>query len=218
MSSLLTSLIQAGARFQQALEQGKASTGTATDAANSAGETTETVRNDTANGDRFTRTGQDMPDPSRQKVQQLALSDYKQTLGQDIAFVRETLRHKLAEYRQNPGTDISVTRNRNGRLALAGRMDDSARQQIEKDLNNNRNFVDAFRRLSASEPTLHFVDNAVRLSKAYGVSNTLLESLVSENQQFNGLQDLVHRYQSLRRNAGISDSSESGGYAFSLRA
>jgi len=214
MSSLLTSLIQAGNRFQQALERRNAGTGTET--ASSAGETSAPARNDTANSDRFTRTSQDMSDPFRQKLQRLTLSDYKQTLGKDIAFVRETLRHKLAEYNQHPATTVSVTRNRDGRLAVDGRLDDGIRQQIENDLNNNRNFVDAFRRLSASEPTLHFVDNAVRLSKAYGVSNTLLETLVSSDQQFNGLQDLVHRYQTLRQNASTGTGTEPGSYAISL--
>lgn len=43
------------------------------------------------------------------------------------------------------------------------------------------------------------MDNALKLNKAYGVNNSLLDTLVSDNQQFNGLQDLAHRYDSLRR-------------------
>jgi hypothetical protein len=87
------------------------------------------------------------------------------------------------------------------------------------DLNNNRGFREAFSRLSVTEPTLHFMDNALKLNQAYGVNNSLLDSLLSDNQQFNGLQDVIHRYDSLKRNAnsGQPDFGNSAQrYAFNL--
>ncbi|MEP5981384.1 MAG: hypothetical protein ABJ273_09205, partial [Marinobacter alexandrii] len=102
-----------------------------------------------------------------------------------------------------------------------GGIPEQAKASIENDLNVNKNFKDAFGRLSINEPTLGFMDNALKLNQAYGVNNPLLDTLVSENQQFNGLQDLVHRYDSLRRSAGseqfgVADNNRN--YAFNLNA
>jgi len=62
------------------------------------------------------------------------------------------------------------------------------------------------------------MDNALKLNQAYGVNNSLLDSLLSENQQFNGLQDVIHRYDSLRRTATPAEAGISAHqrYAFSL--
>ncbi|MBI44408.1 hypothetical protein [Marinobacter lutaoensis] len=219
MSSLLTSLIRAGTQFQQALEKRSTRTDTPADTRQATADAAVETDPASAGDDRFTPTGAGAPDPFRQKVQRLALADYKQTLGKDVAFVRDTLRHKLAEYNVHPATALSVTRQAGGELAVEGKLPDSTRRQIETDLNHNQGFREAITRLSASEPTLHFVDTAVKLSQAYGVGNTLLETLVSEDQQFNGLQDLVHRYQTLRRNVESTTGSASdtaSRYAFSL--
>ena len=153
------------------------------------------------------------------KSQKLPLSDYKQTVGQDLAFIRETLRHKLAEYSLNPATAISVNKNDSGKIEVGGNLAEETRTRIESDLNVNKNFTDAFSRLSVNEPTLHFMDNALKLSQAYGVNNSLLDTLISENQQFNGLQDLVHRYDTLRRSAPTDPfeaAANRGAYAFNL--
>lgn len=151
----------------------------------------------------------------------LAIGEYKSSVGQDASFVKETLRHKIAEYSIHPGTRMSVTRADDGALQLQAAIPAQKREQIEQDLNNNKSFKDAFSRLSTNEPTLAFVDSAMKLNQAYGVSNSLLDSLVSENQQFNGLGDLVHRYDNIRRTIG-SEQLEAAGtqkaYAFSLNA
>ena len=102
-------------------------------------------------------------------------------------------------------------------------MPEQPRQRIEQDLNNSRDFRDALKRLSVNEPTLAFVDTALKLNHAYGTSNTVLDTLVSDNQQFNGLQDLVHRYDSIRKSfAGNDDgmkvSQTARDYAFRLNA
>jgi len=99
-------------------------------------------------------------------------------------------------------------------------MPDEIKNKLAQDLNNNKGFQEAFSRLSVTEPTLSFMDNALKLNQAYGVSNSLLDSMVSENQQFNGLQDLVTRYDNLKRNAGEQpiQAANSQRYAFNLNA
>ncbi|SRR5680860_541380 len=215
--SLLTSLIQASTRFQQTLEKRPAA-GAEEQRAKGAG-SAETVPPTSPGDDRFTRSEDSLSDMGRLKSQKLPLADYKQTVGQDLAFIRETLRHKLAEYSLNPATAISVNKNDSGKIEVGGKLAEETRTRIENDLNVNKNFTDAFSRLSVNEPTLHFMDNAVKLSQAYGVNNSLLDTLISENQQFNGLQDLVHRYDTLRRSAPtdqIEAVANRGAYAFNL--
>lgn len=152
-----------------------------------------------ATDDRFTLSERASFDTGRPKSTRLQMAEYKQTVGQDLAYMRETLRHKLAEYKLNPATSVEVSKNDEGKISVGGGIPEESRSRIEQDLNNSKPFREAFSRLSASEPTLHFVDNALKLNKAYGVNNSLLDTLVSDNQQFNGLQDLAHRYDSLRR-------------------
>lgn len=209
--SLLTSLARASASFLQA-------SGERSQATPPARETAATKASEPANGKRegdVTLNGGDLP----KAWSRLAVKQYKTDVGQDSAFVKETLRHKLAEYSLNPGTRLGLEKSGDGKLSLNARLPENTRAQIEQDLNNNKPFREAFSRLSVNEPTLAFVDTAVKLNRAYGVSNPLLDTLVSENQQFNGLQDLVHRYDSLRRTVGSEQIEAAGnqrGYAFSF--
>jgi hypothetical protein len=169
------------------------------------------------NDDRYTWSRDAMSAPAQSRGPRLEMTEYKQSIGQDLAFVRETLRHKLAEYAQHPATPLNVSKGANG-IEVEGRVPDKVRAQIQQDLSNNKHFSEAFRRLSHTEPTLEFMDTAMKLNKAYGVSNPLLDTLVSENEQFNGLQDLAHRYDSLRRNVDASAQPAPKAYAFSLNA
>lgn len=152
---------------------------------------------------------------------QLKIQHYKSDVGQDHAVVKETLRHKLAEYELNPATRMGVEKDFSGRITLNARMPDAIRTRIEQDLNNNQQFKSAFYRLSVNEPALEFVDNVMKLNHAYGVKNPLLDSITSENEQFNGLQDLVHRYDTLRRTVSAEQLEAAGAskpYAFSYNA
>lgn len=215
--SLLTSLIKASTQFQSALE--KRPTATAEQTAGKAAETRAAEQPSSPTDDRFTRTTPQNPDLAALKSRKLAVTDYKQSVGQDLAFVRETLRHKLAEYGMHPATAINVTKGDNGSVQVEGKLPEAKRAQIEQDLNNNKGFQEAFSRLSVNEPTLHFVDNALKLNRAYGVNNPLLDTLVSDNQQFNGLQDLVHRYDTMRRTVSSEQLEAAGArknYAFSF--
>lgn len=216
--SLLTSLIRASSQFQQAMER-KSSTEYADAGRITQSDSPEPEATGSAGGDRFTPSGTSADSMASQKSRKLALTDYRQTVGQDLAFVKETLRHKLAEYNVHPATALEVNKNSNGSIGVDGRIPDETRARIENDLNINTEFKSAVNRLSVNEPTLHFVDNALKLNQAYGVNNPVLETLVSENQQFNGLQDLVHRYDSLRRTVSreLQPSADSQqDYAFSL--
>ncbi|MCK7544857.1 hypothetical protein MLC59_11865 [Marinobacter bryozoorum] len=212
--SLLTSLINAGAQFQQAATRRHADTQPA-----STGKADKPQGADAGgkNDDRFTFTG----GQPRSKTGRLSVAEYRQQVGQDIAYVRETLRHKLAEYGMQPNTQIAAARTASGEVSVQGRMPEQPRQRIEQDLNNSAEFRDALKRLSVNEPTLAFVDTALKLNQAYGTSNTVLDTLVSDNQQFNGLQDLVHRYDSIRKTFASNDGSAAEAardYAFRLNA
>jgi len=210
--SLLTSLMQASSQLQQSL--GQKARAPASEGSAAAPRTPETA-DQNSSGDQYIPSG----GKGRGKSSQLSVTDYKEQVGKDTAFVRETLRHKLAEYSLNPATRLGVSRAGDGSLSLEGRMPEKSRQQIETDLNNSRDFKAAFNRLSVNEPTLAFVDTALKLNQAYGVDNSLLDTLVSENRQFNGLQDLVHRYDNLRQSARAEQIEAAGRenrYAFSL--
>lgn len=213
--SLLTSLIRASTQFQQAMEKRPAPEASNDKASPQTAATPE--QQSDGNDDRYTWSRDAMSGPTQPRGPRLEMTEYKQSVGQDLAFVRETLRHKLAEYAQHPATPLSVSKGSNG-IEVEGRLPDKVRNQIQQDLNNNKHFSEAFRRLSRTEPTLEFMDTAMKLNKAYGVSNPLLDTLVSENEQFNGLQDLVHRYDNLRRNTSASATPATRSYAFSLNA
>ncbi|AOY88197.1 hypothetical protein BKP64_08475 [Marinobacter salinus] len=218
--SILTSLIRASTQFQQAMEN-RPSPASPDDGSHAKAEGSKPEAIGAPGDDRFTPSGEAGADPASMKARKLAMTEYKQTVGQDLAFVRETLRHKLAEYNLHPATSVNVSKSAAGTLQVEGKIAEETRARVESDLNNNKNFKDALGRLSANEPALHFMDNALKLNQAYGVNNPLLDTLISENQQFNGLQDLVHRYDTLRRSAGtehIEAAGNTGGYAFNLNA
>jgi hypothetical protein len=218
--SLLASLIQASTRFQQAMDQRPAA-----QASNNAETQTRPTEKapepaGSPGDDRFTPSGQSIDSLASLKTRSLALGEYKQTVAQDLSFVRETLRHKLAEYNLHPATTVNVSKGENGKTQVDGSMPDEIKNKLAQDLNNNKGFQEAFSRLSVTEPTLDFMDNALKLNQAYGVSNSLLDSMVSENQQFNGLQDLVTRYDNLKRSASEQpiQAANSQRYAFNLNA
>lgn len=217
--SLLASLIQASTRFQQAMDHKPAAQANTAEAQTRPAEKAPEPAGSPGD-DRFTPSGRDIDSLANLKTRSLALGEYKQTVAQDLSFVRETLRHKLAEYNLHPATTVNVSKGENGKTQVDGSMPDELKGKLAQDLNNNRGFQEAFSRLSVTEPTLSFMDNALKLNQAYGVSNSLLDSMVSENQQFNGLQDLVTRYDNLKRNAGEQpiQAANQQRYAFNLNA
>lgn len=136
-------------------------------------------------------------------INKVSVNAFKQSLGQDNAYIKETLKNKLAEFNLNPNTPLSLGRDVFGNLEIKGPLLQGDIEQIRQDLEKSPEFMNAFHRLSQHQPTLDYVDNVVKLSKAYGVSNTLFNSIVSEDQQFNGLNDIAHRYQAMKTNNDI---------------
>jgi hypothetical protein len=133
---------------------------------------------------------------------------FKNELGQAQAYIKETLKNKLAEYNLNPKTQLSIEKDIYGKIEIKGAMRPSDHEKLTTDLNNNKHFKDAFQRLSKQQPTLDYVDNVVKISSAYGVSNNLFNELISEQSEHNGLNDIAHRYESLKTNKASSSSDE----------
>lgn len=145
----------------------------------------------------------------------LPLTHYKSSVGQDLTFVKETLRHKIAEYGLNPGIQLQLKKPPLGQVEVEGGMPENTRSAITRDLNQNQGFVDAMSRLSVGQPTLRYVDNVTKLSQAYGTGNTLFQSLVSRDNSANGLRDIAERFNNLR-DSQAPGASASGNDAFQL--
>lgn len=141
---------------------------------------------------------------SARKIQ---VDNFKGELGQERTYIRETLKNKLAEYNLNPKAQLSIQKNAFGRIEVNGTIAVSELDKLSTDLNNNKLFKSAFDKLSKQEPTLNYVDNIVKLNKVYGVENTLFNSLISEQSEFNRLNDIAHRYEALKQ-------SNTGGNTF----
>ncbi|MFE8071983.1 hypothetical protein QQM79_13075 [Marinobacteraceae bacterium S3BR75-40.1] len=157
-------------------------------------------------------------EPRSEKAPRLSLAEYKHRVAEDRVFVKETLRHKLSECGLNPNTRLSVGKNTLGKLEIQAHMPADTRERIEQDLNNNHAFRAAFNRLSVNQPTLDYVSNVMKLSDAYGTNNDLFNSLVSENERFNGLQDIAHRYEAMRSNIEAPASGERSDFRLDLSA
>lgn len=149
----------------------------------------------TGSADALTRLNQDLYVNYNKRVN---LNQYKSSVGQDTTFVRETLRHKIAEYGLKASTKLTVTKADTGGITLSGHIPTTTQQQISNDLNQNRNFVDAVNRLSVNQPTLNYVDNVVKVSRAYGANNALFDSLLGDQGNGN-LQDIAQRYRDLQQ-------------------
>jgi hypothetical protein len=128
----------------------------------------------------------------------VTLNDYKDAVGKDTNFVKDTLKNKLAELGLPAHTQIQISKDEQGKLVAQGNIQQQALDQINQDLNNNKPFKAAFLRLSVNQPTLDYVGNVVNLSKAYGVDNNLFGSLMSQQQDNNNLTDIANRYDKLK--------------------
>lgn len=144
--------------------------------------------------------------PSTKKI---SVNDYKDAVGKDSAFIKETLRNKLAEVGMNPEMKLEISRDLFGNFQAKGNGIPSAMEQVNKDLTNNKAFHEAFNRLSTDQPTLDYVDNVVKVANAYGVHNNVFSSIVSATPDNNGLSDIAHRYDALKSN--VVSMQASGG-------
>ena len=161
--------------------------------------------------------------PTTKKVH---VNEYKDAVGKDSAFIKDTLRNKLAEVGMNPEMKLEISKDLFGNFQAKGNGMPHAMEQVNTDLNNNKAFRDAFNRLSTDQPTLNYVDNVVKVANAYGVANNVFSSLVSETSDNNGLSDIAHRYDALKANVVnsqdiepfMSDEFNAEEYRFTLNA
>jgi len=142
-------------------------------------------------------------------IKKVKVEAYKNELGRDNAIVQETLKNKLAEYRLSTNTQLKVEKDMFGNVSIKGALLQSDLERISEDLNNSETFKDSFSRLSQQQPTLNYVDNVVKLSSAYGVGNNLFNSLISEDNEYNKLNDIAHRYDTLRNTTAMKDTLQS---------
>ncbi len=136
------------------------------------------------------------PPASKPSVQ---LRDFQLQLGQDTAYVKTTLRQKLAEYGLPSQTTIRVVRNETGQFEVEGKVPEDIATKIEFDLNQNPDFKMRFLRLSQHAPTLDYLQNVMRLSSLYGGENQVFNSILSENPQNNSLQDISQRFSQMNK-------------------
>lgn len=139
-------------------------------------------------------------------AKKIQVDAFKGELGQEKTFIKETLKNKLAEYNLNPKSQLSIQKDAFGSIEVNGSLADTDLEKLTTDLNNNKLFKSAFDKLSKQEPTLNYVDNIVKISKVYGVENALFNSLISEQNEFNRLNDIAHRYEALKQNNSASSS------------
>ena len=139
-------------------------------------------------------------------IKKVKVETYKNELGRDNAIVQETLKNKLAEYKLSANTQLKVEKDMFGNVSIKGALLQSDIERINEDLNNSAAFKDAFSRLSQQQPTLNYVDNVVKISSAYGVANNLFNSLISEDNEYNKLNDIAHRYDTLRNTTAVKDT------------
>lgn len=148
----------------------------------------------------------------------IEVDQYKRTLGADMLLVKETIRNKLSEYGLNPNAKLAVSKDLFGQIVVTGPATAADLERISSDLNKSKAFQEAFGRLSQQQPTLNYMDNVVKISKAYGVGNSLFNSLISESQEFNKLSDIAHRYHSLRSANAIERAESSEAFKFHVNA
>ena len=156
-------------------------------------------------------------------IKNVKVENFKGELGQEKTFINETLKNKLAEYKLNPNTRLSIEKDGFGNIELKGSLLASDIEKLNQDLNNNKLFKSAFDKLSQQEPTLNYVDNVVKISKVYGVQNALFNSLISDQNEFNKLNDIAHRYEALKNTKPNeidfnTETSNSRGFNFVLNA
>ncbi|MFT5718718.1 MAG: hypothetical protein ACJAWS_000456 [Oleiphilaceae bacterium] len=142
-------------------------------------------------------------------IKKVKIEAYKNELGRDNAIVQETLKNKLAEYKLSIHTQLKVEKDLFGNVSIKGALLQSDLERISDELNNSETFKGSFSRLSQQQPTLNYVDNVVKLSSAYGVGNNLFNSLISEDNEYNKLNDIAHRYDTLKNTTAIKESATS---------
>ncbi|WP_020407675.1 hypothetical protein [Hahella ganghwensis] len=137
----------------------------------------------------------------------LSVSEFKQLLGQDTAYIQTTIRQKLAEYGANPRTGIQLFRDEHGAIRLNANLPEETRNNIEQDINRNPDFKHRYLRISQNQPTLDYIQNNLNIRQTYGSSNNIFDSLISTDPGNNSLQDLTTRFSNLSKSQPRSEET-----------
>ncbi len=132
------------------------------------------------------------------KSKQVEITSLKREIGNERSYIQQVIANKLSEYGLPANTALTIQTSVTGEIIAQGAVVNSKLERISYDLNQDQNFVNAYRSVSRQHPTLDYADNVSKLSQAYGQSNKVFESLISEQDEFNRLKDLTLRFQSLK--------------------
>lgn len=132
------------------------------------------------------------------KTKQVEITALKKEIGNERSYIQQVINNKLSEYGLPANTALTIQTSITGEIIAQGAVLNSKLERISYDLNQDQNFVNAYRSVSKQRPTLEYADNVSKLSQAYGQNNKVFESLISEQNEFNRLKDLTLRFQSLR--------------------
>ena len=140
------------------------------------------------------------------KSKQVEITALKREIGTERSYIQQVIANKLSEYGLPASTALTIQTSVTGSIVAQGAVVNSKLERISYDLNQDQNFVSAYRSVSKQHPTLEYADNVSKLSQAYGQSNKVFESLISEQEEFNRLKDITLRFQSLRSQAESSQA------------
>ena len=143
-----------------------------------------------------------------EKSKHVEISALKKEIGNERSYIQEVLSNKLSEYGLPMNTGLTIQSTPTGELVVQGPVVNSKLERISFDLNQDANFIRAYKAVSKQRPTLEYADNVSKLAKAYGQHNQVFESLVSEKEEFNRLRDLTLRFQSLRSQTELQPVEE----------
>jgi hypothetical protein len=143
-----------------------------------------------------------------EKNKHVEISALKKEIGNERSYIQQVLANKLSEYDLPMNTGLTIQSSLTGELVVQGPVVNSKLERISFDLNQDTNFIRAYQAVSKQRPTLEYVDNVSKLTKAYGQHNQVFDSIVSEKEEFNRLRDLTLRFQSLRSQADLKPAEE----------
>ncbi|KZY62598.1 hypothetical protein A3765_12270 [Oleiphilus sp. HI0130] len=143
---------------------------------------------------------------AQSKSKQVEITALKREIGNERNYIQQVITNKLSEYGLPANTALTIQTSVSGGIVAQGAVVNSKLERISFDLNQDQNFVNAYRSVSKQHPTLEYADNVSKLSQAYGQSNQVFESLISEQDEFNRLRDLTLRFQSLQSQADSSQA------------
>lgn len=143
------------------------------------------------------------------KPKQVEITALKKEIGNERSYIQQVLSNKLSEYGLPPNTSLTLQTSFTGEIVAQGPVVNSKLERISYDLNQDQNFLLAYKSVSKQRPTLEYADNVSKLSKAYGQGNQVFESIISEQNEFNRLKDLTLRFQSLRSQTEFTQAKES---------